>query len=357
MIPHTQASPSRFDASALTDFAQALLVAASMPADRAQDVASVLVESDLLGHDTHGLDLLATYIADIEAGRMTVSGDPTVVQSRGAVLTWDGRRLPGPWLVLRAIDEAIERAQTYGTGTVCIRRSYHIACLATYARRVAGRGYVLVLHSSAPAGASVAPYGGTRALFSPSPMAMGIPTGGEPILVDISTSITTNSLTGRLHREGAKLPHDWLIDETGAPTNDPAVLFPPRTGTILPLGGLDAGHKGYGLSLMVEALTAGLAGHGRSDPGARFGATVFVQVIDPEAFSGLAAFREQMDWITDACVTNPPAMGIDRVRLPGQRGLELMKRQLREGVRLKLSLIESLTRLGTQYGVPLPTAR
>jgi len=80
-------------------------------------------------------------------------------------------------------------------------------------------------------------------------------------------------------------------------------------------------------------------------------------VIDPEAFSGLAAFREQMDWISDACVTNPPAKGIDRVRLPGQRGLELMKRQLREGVRLKLSLIESLTRLGTQYGVPLPTAR
>jgi len=356
MIPAIQTASSRFDALALTDFARALLIAASMPADRAGDVASILIESDLLGHDTHGLDLLSPYIADVEGGGMTVSGDPIVVRDRAAVLTWDGRRLPGPWLVLRAIEHAIERAKTYGTGTVSIRRSYHIGCLATYARRVAEQGYVLVLHSSAPAGASVAPYGGTRALFSPSPMAMGIPTSGEPMLVDISTSVTTNSLTGRLHREGGKLPHDWLIDETGAPTNDPAVLFPPRTGTILPLGGLDAGHKGYGLSLMVEALTAGLAGHGRSDPGARLGATVFVQVIDPEAFSGLAAFREQMDWIANACVTNPPAQNVDRVRLPGQRGLVLMRRQLREGVALKPSIVEALTRLSAKYGVCLPTA-
>lgn len=356
MIPTAQTPASRFDARALTDFAQALLVAASMPAERAADVAGILVESDLLGHDTHGLDLLSPYLADVAAGRMTVSGDPVVVADRGAVLTWDGRRLPGPWLVLRAMEQAIGRAKTYGTGTVSIRRSYHIGCLATYARRAAEQGYVLVLHSSAPAGASVAPYGGTRALFSPSPMAMGIPTGGAPMLVDISTSVTTNSLTGRLHREGGKLPHEWLIDETGAPTNDPAVLFPPRAGTILPLGGLDAGHKGYGLSLMVEALTAGLAGHGRSDPGERFGATVFVQVIDPEAFSGLAAFREQMDWVAKACVGNPPAPGVDRVRLPGQRGLELMKRQLSSGVALKSSIVESLKRMSAQYGVPLPAA-
>jgi LDH2 family malate/lactate/ureidoglycolate dehydrogenase len=344
----------RYDTAGITAYAEAVLTAAGMPADRARDVAGVLVEGDLLGHDTHGLDLLAPYVADIEAGRMGLEGDPVVLKDRAAVLAWDARRLPGPWLALRATDEAIERAKVYGTGTVSVRRAYHIACLAVYARRVAERGYVLLLYSSAPAGSSVAPFGGTRALFSPSPIAIGFPTGGDPVLVDVSTSITTNNLMARLHREGRKLPGNWLIDETGAPTNDPAVLFPPRSGTILPLGGVDAGHKGYGLGLMVEALTAGLAGHGRSDPGERFGATLFVQAIDPEAFAGLDVFREEMDWIARQCIGNPPAKGVERVRLPGQRGLALMREQVAHGIALKSSIVAGLSRLGEKYRVALP---
>jgi L-lactate dehydrogenase len=352
MTPDTHAR--RFDAEALTQYAASLLTAASMPADRASDVAGVLVEGDLLGHDTHGLDLLSPYMADIEAGRMTVHGDPVVVNDRPAVLTWDGRRLPGPWLTLRAMEEASKRAKTCGTGTVSIRRGYHIACLAVYARRIAAQGNVLMLFSSAPAGSTVAPYGGTRALFSPSPIAIGCPTSGDPVIVDVSTSITTNNHMARLKREGNKLPTAWLMDETGTPTDDPAVIFPPRAGTILPLGGRDSGHKGYGLSLMVEAVTAGLAGHGRSDPGERFGATLFVQVIDPEAFSGLDVFREQMDWVVNACHTNPPVPGVERVRMPGERGLALMKQQLRDGVALKPSIVAALEQLGQKYGVALP---
>lgn len=96
--------------------------------------------------------------------------------------------------------------------------------------RVAEQGLVLLLMSSAPAGSSVAPSGGTRALFSPSPIGVGIPTGAEPVMVDVSTSITTNGLTGRLARECAKLPGAWLIDQAGVATDDPAVLVPPRTG-------------------------------------------------------------------------------------------------------------------------------
>lgn len=357
MTAHTNTSASRFAASHLTDFAAAVFAAAGMPADRARAVADILVEGDLLGHDTHGLDLLSPYVADLEAGRMKASGDPVVVSERAAVLAWEALRLPGPWIVLQAIARATERATACGTGTVSVRHGYHIGCLATYARRVAEQGLVLMLHSSAPAGASVAPYGGTRALFSPSPIAVGIPTSSDPIVIDVSTSITTNNLTARLYREGAKLAAPWLIDESGAPTDDPGVLVAPRKGTILPVGGIDAGHKGYGLSLMVEALTAGLAGHGRSDPGERFGATVFVQVIDPEAFSGLAAFREQMDWIAAACHDNPPARGVERVRVPGERALALRREQLERGVALRASIVAALTALSGKYGVPLPARR
>lgn len=352
----TTAPRSRYDALALADFARSLLTGAGMPGDRAADVADILVEGDLLGHDTHGLQLLASYLQHIEAGQMKLEGEPITLADHGAVLTWDGQRLPGPWLVLRAMDIAAEKAKIYGSGTVTIGRSHHIACLAAYLKRATDRGLVMLLLSSAPSGASVAPHGGLRPVFSPSPLAIGFPTDDGPVLVDVSTSITTNGLTNRLRKEGKRLPQPWLIDENGEPSDDPVVLHPPRRGTILPLGGLDAGHKGYGLALLVEALTAGLAGHGRADPLEPLGASVFLQILDPEAFSGGDAFRRQMGWVAQACLDNPPRQGFDRVRLPGQMGLARRERQLRDGVELEPSILPALSPWAEKFRVALPVA-
>lgn len=350
------ASGARYRAPALIEFGAALLVAAGMPQDRARDIADILVEADLLGHDTHGLQLLPTYLQHIEAGQMKLEGEPITLSDHGAVLAWNGQRLPGPWLVLRAMEKATQKARTYGSGTVVIGRSHHIACLAAYLKRATDQGLVMLLLTSAPAGASVAPHGGLRAVFSPSPIAIGFPAGDAPVLVDVSTSITTNMFTGRLRKEGKHLPHHWLIDENGEASDDPAVLLAPRKGTILPLGGLDAGHKGYGLALLVEALTAGLAGHGRADPREPLGGSVFVQILDPQAFAGADAFRRQMDWVAQACLNNPPRPGFDHVRLPGQNGLLRRERQLREGVALEAAILPALAPWAEKLGVALPAA-
>jgi L-lactate dehydrogenase len=325
-----------------------------MPTDTAAAVADVLVDGDLLGHATHGLQLLPAYLDEIASGGMTLAGEPDLIADQGAVLTWDGKRLPGPWLTLRAIDAASERARRFGIGVVSIRRSHHIAALASYARRVAEDGLVLLLMSSAPAGGSVAPFGGTRALFSPSPIGVGIPTGQDPICVDVSTSITTNTMTGLMARQGRKLAGAWVMDESGVPTDDPSVTVSPRKGTLLPLGGVDAGHKGYGLALMVEAMTAGLAGHGRRDDVARLGATLFVQVLDPAAFSGADAFAHQMDGLVAQCHDNPPVDPQRPVRLPGERGLSLRREQLENGVLLSDAVVSPLRSWSQRLGVALP---
>jgi len=354
--PASAARRARHDAHALVAFAKSLLMAGGMPADRARDVADILVEADLLGHDTHGLQLLPTYLQHIEAGLMKLEGEPITLADRGAVLAWDGQRLPGPWLVLRAMEIATARAKTYGSGTVTIGRSHHIACLAAYLKRATDSGLVMLLLTSAPSGASVAPYGGLRSVFSPSPIAIGFPTAAGPVLVDVSTSITTNGMTNRLRKEGKRLPQQWLIDENGEPSDDPAVLAAPRKGTILPLGELDAGHKGYGLSLLVEALTAGLSGRGRADPPQALDGSVFVQILDPEAFGGAEAFHRQMDWVAQACVDNPPRKGFECVRLPGQNGLARRERQLRDGVELEPSILPALAPWAEKLGVVRPAA-
>lgn len=345
---------ARFHASDLTHFAERLLESAGMPADKAQAVASILVEGDLMGHTTHGLALLGPYLDAVTQGTMNVQGEPEVVSDAPAALTWDGRRLPGPWLVLRAMEAARQRAADCGTGTVVIRRSHHIASLASYHARAANQGLMLLLACSDPNNCSVAPFGGLDPVFTPNPVSAGIPAPGTPIVVDISTSSTTNGLTNRLHKEGGKLPAPWLIDGHGQPSDDPAVLFREPKGTILPLGGLDSGHKGYGLSLLVEALTAGLSGHGRADPREGWGATVFLQVIDPGAFAGRDAFVRQTGELVRQCHASRAAHAGRAVRLPGEKGLGLAERQRNEGVTLHPGIVPLLEPWSDKLGVPLP---
>jgi LDH2 family malate/lactate/ureidoglycolate dehydrogenase len=346
----------RYRHTDLIPFAHHLLIAAGLDQDKAQAVATILVEGDLMGHTTHGLAQLPGYLGELASGSMRKAGGPTVVADHPAAVTWDGQRLPGPWLVLEAMALASQRAATQGTCTVVIRRSHHIACLAAYHQRATDQGLMMILTCSDFNSGSVAPFGGLDPVFTPNPISAGIPTSGTPVVMDISCSSTTNGLTNRLHAEGKKLPANWVMDGYGQASNDPAVLFKEPKGTILPLGGLDSGHKGYGMTWLVEALTGGLAGLGRADPKEGWGATVFLQIIDPAAFSGLAAFKRQTDKVAELCHASRPAQTGVPVRTPGERGFDLAQSQKQSGVALYESIMPALTPWASKLGVAVPAA-
>ena len=347
-------SEARYAADTLVSFASALVERAGVRVDIARDVADVLVTGDLLGHTTHGLALLAPYLAEIEKGAMAKSGEPEIVNARPAAQTWDGGRLPGPWLTLRALDAAAAMAATHGTGTVVIRRSHHIACLAAYLLRATERGLVAIVQSSDPIVAAVVPHGGLTPIVTPNPIAAGLPTSGDPILIDISSSITSMGFAKQQMAAGKRLPGAWLIDHEGNATDDPGALFADPKGALLPLGGLDAGYKGFGLALLIEALTAGLSGHGRADPPEGWGGTVFVQVLDPEAFDGLAAFKRQMDHMVHAAHSSKPRTGVTRVRLPGEAGVARRREQQAHGVALYPTIMPALVPWAKKLGVAVP---
>ncbi len=344
----------RIAASDLVAFATALLSRAGLDSDKATTVAEVLVEGDLLGHTTHGLALLPAYLADVEKGSMRKTGEPRVVADFPASVTWDGGRLPGPWLVRRALDLAVGRAQTNGLCSIAIRRSHHIGCLAAYLQRVTEQGMMVILTCSDPNVCSVAPHGGRREVFTPNPLAAAWPTAGEPVILDVSMSITTNGLTKRLHTEGRRFPGAWALTAAGEPTDDPGALYAKPPGTLLPMGGLDHGHKGYAFALLVETLTGGLAGHGRADPGEGWGATVYLQVMNPACFGGAEEFRRQTEHIAATCRATPPRAGFERVRLPGESGLWRRAEQLAQGVELHPSILPALQVWSEKLNVSLP---
>jgi LDH2 family malate/lactate/ureidoglycolate dehydrogenase len=342
----------RYDPPAIRAFARDILLRAGLPQEPAESVARGLVEGDLYGHTTHGLALLAAYVEEIETGAMEAAGRPEVLADAGAALTWDARRLPGVWTTMLAIDEAVARAGRYGVGAVAIRRSHHIACLAAFLEAPARAGNLVLVLSSDPSAAHVAPYGGLDPIITPDPVAAGIPAEPDPVLIDVSMSITTAGMAGRLRHTGGRFPEKWLLDREGNPTDDPWALK--EGGSILPIGGLDHGHKGFGLALLVEALTQGLPGYGRADGETGWGAGVLVLAFAPSRFAGAGPFLRQTNWLAEAARNNRPRDPAKPVRLPGQLALARKRAAMRDGVPLAPVIVEALAGLAAKFGVALP---
>lgn len=339
----------------LERFAAELFVAAGLDADKASTLAELLVLTDALGRRTHGLAMLPLYLAELAKGTMAKHGEPEVVNQRGVVALWDGGYLPGQVVIARAIDWAIPRAAEQGIAAVTVRRSHHIGCLAALCLRAVDQGFVAMICNSDPAGQRVAPFGGTEALFTPDPFAIGYPGSPNPVLVDICASITTTSMTRQKVAEGKAFDQPWLLDHEGKPTTDPRVLehSTPR-GSLQLIGGLDHGHKGFGLALMVEALSQGLAGHGRLDAPKRWGGNTYVQLIDPALFAGRDEFAKQMDHFSARCRANKPIDAAQPVRMPGDSAARSLARARADGIAYDEATRSALNQCARQLGVASP---
>jgi L-lactate dehydrogenase len=173
--------------------------------------------------------------------------------------------------------------------------------------------------------------------------------------VDICASITTTSMTRQKVAEGVPFDQPWLLDSEGRPTTDPRVLehSTPR-GSLQLIGGLDHGHKGFGLALMVEALSQGLAGHGRLDAPKRWGGNTFVQIIDPELFAGRDEFARLMDHFSQRCRDNRPIDTARPVRMPGDSAARCLAQSQRDGIAYDDATRAALNQCAHQLGVASP---
>jgi L-lactate dehydrogenase len=346
-------SSTRFRATELVHFAETLLRRSGLAQERAHSVAEILVEGDLLGHTTHGLQLLPIYLGVLERGEMAHEGEPKVLSDYGSAISWDANWLPGPWMMRRSLDVAFGRIESQPTVTTVIRRASHIGCLATYAYNAAQRGYFLLMTCSDPSVASVAPYGAVEGRMTPNPIAAGWPTQDVPVVIDVCPSTTTNGMIARLERNGERFPGPWLITSAGDPTDDPAKFGAPEGGAIMPLGGIDLGHKGFALGLLVEALTSALGGFGRADETKHWGASVFALLINPAMFGGADAFRRETQWLADSCRSAKPRPEA-KVRLPGERAHAIRLRGLADGVLLHAETMPNLKPWVLRFGVIAP---
>ena len=338
--------------SKLINFCTSIFITLGMDAEKAKDTSEILVEADMMGHSTHGVRLLPLYIRDIEVGSMNISGSQIILNDIGNCITIDGNKLPGIWLTKSGLKLSSDRAQIHGVSTVLIKNSHHNGALAAYLLPIVEQGLIPMIKCSVPSSATVAPFGGTRALLTPDPMALAFPTNHEPVIIDISASITTNNMIADKIVKNEMFDFNCLLTKDGIPTNDPKEVFE-NNGTVMPLGGLEYGHKGFGLALGIEALSQGLSGSGRSRKLKTMNLSIYIQVIDPNAFAGLETFKNEMSFLYNECINNPPIDKNNKVRMPGQNALLRRKKSIKNGINLSKETLKSLEEISKKFHINL----
>ena len=224
------------------------------------------------------------------------------------------------------------------------------------ARRAALKGYFAIVAASAPTTRAVAPFGGASPVIGTNPFAVGMPGRDHPILIDTSAAAVTNRAIERAQRLGERLPFPALVAADGRSSDDPAVLKTDPPGAIRPAGGDEAGHKGFALGLLVEALTSGLAGLGRASDKPPAGNAVYLQLIDPGSFAGADAFTQETGVLADLCRAAVPRDPGHPVRVPGDRAAAMFVEQSTVGVTLHPEIMDRMGPLLEKYGIPIPQA-
>jgi len=309
----------------------ALFEAAGAPADYAKTIVDHLIESSLMGHDSHGVLRIPEYLDDVVRGRIVPAAAVHIERQSPTTAIVDGGGTFGAVVGRRAIDEAIRTAREHRAACVITRRCHHVGRLGAFVERAARNGLIALATCNSPVyGHCVLPWGGREGRLATNPIAYGVPTGGDPLVADFSTSVAPEGKI-RFHRnQGKPLPAGWLLDAEGRPTTDASALYATPPGGILPLGGA-AGHKGYALSLLVEILGAALAGHASNNPTVIGNGVCFI-VIDPASFGPLEQFEQHVSETVAYIKSSPPAVGFDEVLVPGELEFRSMRHRTQEGV-------------------------
>ena len=320
----------------------------------AQTTARVLVTTDTMGVYTHGSKQLRTLLKYHRSGRMDATATPEVVSEGPSWALIDGKEGVPMTVATMGMNLAIEKARTTGMAYVGAKRSSHFGAAGYYANLAAEQGMIGLAMCNVDPCQTVPGARGT--VLGTNPIAYAVPAGEErTVLLDIATSAVAASKVFAARALGKPVPENWLVDDLGRPTTDPSEY--PEKGALLPM----AGHKGYGIALLVEILTGALTGAGMAgqvgswvqDQPNPTGQGFAFLAIDVGVTMPASLFRERMDWLIRSIKEAPKAEGSERIYLPGEMEWERRDQALAEGMLLPADVIASLSGLAQDMGLDL----
>ena len=349
----------------LLDFTQQVFMQCGMRQDNAQLAARVLLAADLRGIDSHGVARLSGYVRLFEANRAKTNPDWKVIHETPSTATVDADEGLGLIVAPKAMEIAIEKAKNCGTGWVAIQNSNHFGIAAYHAMMALEHDMIgIAMTNASPL---VAPTHSKERMLGTNPICYAFPAGKhQPVVVDLATSAAANGKLELAQRANKLVPKGWIIAKDGQDTTNPFALK--EGGVLLPLGSgeTQAGHKGFGLSAIVDILTAVLSG-------ANYGPWVppFVSFLSPlpdlpgkgighflgamrvDAFRPAAEFKTHLDNWIDRFKTAEPIEKHLPVIIPGEPEFTHEKERKINGIPLNNQVVDDLKQLGQKFGIAL----
>jgi LDH2 family malate/lactate/ureidoglycolate dehydrogenase len=342
----------RISPEKLREFCVQAFVKCGITPERAGIIADVLVMTDTWGTFSHGTGALKHYVNTMKAGGINPTASPEVIAEGASWAVVDGHSCMGMLSCTLAMTMAIEKARKSTIAWVGVRNSSHFGAAGYYANMAVDQGMIGIAMSNADPNMVVP--GARGHVIGNNPMAYAVPAGDEfPILFDIALSAVA---AGKIYAKkalGQSIPSDWITDADGLPTSDPSQW--PHSGSMMPM----AGHKGYGIALLIEVLAGVLTGAGMlsevkswmwsSDQPSRLG-DAFI-AIDVGAILPLEDFKRRVDHVIREIRQAPKAKGSERVYAPGEMEWEKRKDALKNGIPLPEPVFADLDRVGKQLGL------
>jgi LDH2 family malate/lactate/ureidoglycolate dehydrogenase len=318
-----------------------------VPADEAEAVADHQVDANLIGHDSHGAIRTVDYVRRLEKGDIVPGAPFEVERETATTAVVNGNWGFGFVQTKKAMRLAIDKARANGVSAVTIRYQSHMGRLGAYAEMAAAEGMIALITADSGRGPkSVVPFGGAKPRLGTNPICFAIPTGGVPLVLDIATSAVAGGKVMLARNEGVDLDPGLLVAADGSPTTDPNDYF--AGGALAPLGG-SQGHKGYGLSVIVEVLCGLLTGLGYGVAAdARHNDGNFIAVFDVARFRDPQEFTADVNAFMAYLKETPPAPGFAEVLVPGEIEAKTGAVRRAEGITIDETTWQQLVALGNK---------
>lgn len=355
-----------FAVKSVYEFMRQVFIQSGVPEDEATICADVLIASDLSGIESHGVGRLRMYYDRIKAGVQSAQTDIEILSDKAAISVWDGNHGMGQVISYHAMKEAIERARDFGISAISVRNSTHYGIAGFYAKMAADEDMIgLTVTNARP---SIAPLFGVDPMLGTNPIAFGAPTDMEyPFLYDAATSISQRGKIEVLAREGKPTPSAWAIDRKAQPVTDSRKLLVDlleKRAAMVGLGGTEeetGGHKGYGLAVMVEILSAALqkgsylSGLHGYDNGKRVPYKLghFFLVMDISAFTDIESFKTITGNILRELKQSENAPEKDKIFVAGEKEFYAEKRVREQGIPVTENLKKDLEYLSKELQIPM----
>jgi len=353
---------------ALKQYCEAVFQGYGFSREESRQITDVLLDADLSGIESHGVQRLIRYHKEITGGMVKLDAVPEVVWETALSAVMEGNDAMGQLLGVQAMELAIKKARQHGIGMVSVRNSNHFGIAGYYAKMAARDGLIGICMTNSEA--IMVPTFGRQAMLGTNPIAFAMPAEPVPFVFDAATTVVPRGKLEVYAKRGNTIPDGWALDETGHPCSDSSRvlknIIEKTGGGILPLGGAGeatSGYKGYGFAMLCEICTAIFSGGTTSNyiyktPG-RSNIAQFYMAVDHSMFGDKGEIEARLSTLMQEIRDSGKAEGCERIYTHGEKELLSKARVLEEGVPVNEKTYEEMKMIGQYTGalsvLPTPT--